>query len=61
MSHPEELILDHIIQFTVTIVEEIVERSYELKFKEVPKSPPIDTFKASMLAEIARRLKHLSG
>lgn len=51
------MILEEHIQQAVKEVENHVERMYALKTKGMPKPPPIDTFKASAMAEIARRVR----
>lgn len=53
----KEMILDDRINEVVVIAEEAVTNAFNAKFVGAPKPPPIDTFKASMMAEIARRLK----
>jgi hypothetical protein len=51
-------ILEDEVRLTVDLVERRIITIYEIKFKDAPKPPPIDMFKASAMAEIARRLKN---
>lgn len=51
MSHEES------IQQAVQLIENHVEEMYRLKFGDSLRPPPIDIFKASAMAEIARQIK----
>jgi len=49
---------EKMITFAIEVVEEVVEKMYEAKFAGTTKPPDKDTFKASAMAEIARRIKN---
>lgn len=46
------------IEPVIQIVENHVEKMYRLKFGDSLRPPPVDVFKASAMAEIARQIKN---
>ena len=53
----EKLDPEIMIRYAVEEAERVVSWMYSFKFKGTPKPPPFDQFKASAMAEIARRIR----
>lgn len=49
--------MENVIQTAVKVIEDVTELMYESKFGNSPKPPVKDQFKASAMAEIARRIR----